>query len=79
MFKKPKKQTIINFLKYKNIYSDSLHYLTKQELIYLVCDFHLQWELIEYNIKMKRYELLKSRLSPEEQLQLMYIESLFNA
>lgn len=76
--KKPKKYIIILFLQYKGLYTKSFDYLTKYELLNIVNDHKLQWELLDYDSKMSRYEIIKSQLSLEEQEELSKIEKYFN-
>jgi len=57
----PNKNVIIEFFKYKNLYVSSLRYCKKYELIYIIYDLGLQWQLEGFNTQyMRKQQLLKN-------------------
>lgn len=63
MFRKPKPEIIIAFFKANNLYTTSLDYLNQDELLYIVMDLGIQWQLVGFETQYLRIEKLKDSIS----------------
>jgi hypothetical protein len=62
MIPKPKKYIILLFLQLKGLYNESYKNYTKYELLNIINQKNLQWDLLNYNHIISRHEKINNEI-----------------